>query len=78
MSKTRIAPKPLDADEQYTLRWKLHCLDLALGGLLHGPDAVERRDLQALEGLVDELIDLAPWHGDTEEGSQTTEMGRGA
>ena len=57
-------PAGLDADEQAALRWKLHCLELALGGLLARPYAVEMRDLQALEGLVHELIDLAPWPGD--------------
>jgi hypothetical protein len=63
-------PADVDADDTYVLRWKLHCLDLALGGLLDGPHAVEPRDLQALKGLVHELIALAPWPAD--EGRELT------
>ena len=66
MSTPSVPPSTsLDADDGRTLRWKLHCLDLALDGLLHGPNAVETADLQALQELVDELIDLAPWPGDS-------------
>ena len=64
MSTHSVPPSTgLDLDDQTTLRWKLHCLDLALEGLIHGPNAVETADLRALQELVDELIDLAPWPG---------------
>jgi hypothetical protein len=53
------------ANSEHELRWKLHLLDLAVTGLIDGPHAIERRDLQALQWLVMECQELAPWAGDS-------------
>ena len=44
MSTPSVPPSTgLNADDAHTLRWKIHCLDLALGGLIHWDETPSRR-----------------------------------